>query len=74
MMFASIGGCRERANEPVASTPSPPTDVQTASTQRSKEWHERVDREVKAFCADCHVLPLATSSERDHWPGEVDQG
>lgn len=74
MLFASIGGCRERADDSVASTSSPVTKVQPASAQRSKDWHDRVGREVKAFCADCHVLPLATSSERDHWPGEVDQG
>ncbi|MEO9591100.1 MAG: VCBS repeat-containing protein, partial [Rhodopirellula bahusiensis] len=77
MTCASMVGCRERAAESIAGSSSPNNelvDVQPASTQYSEEWHDRVGREVQAFCADCHVLPLATSSEQSHWPGEVDQG
>ncbi|PHQ37268.1 hypothetical protein CEE69_00145 [Rhodopirellula bahusiensis] len=77
MTCASMVGCRERAAESITGSSSPNNelvDIQPASSQYSKEWHDRVGREVQAFCADCHVLPLATSSEQSHWPGEVDQG
>ena len=29
---------------------------------------------VRAFCADCHVMPRPSSSPREEWVAEVDQG
>ena len=34
----------------------------------------RVEPKVKAFCADCHVMPPPSSSTREEWIVEVDQG
>ncbi len=34
----------------------------------------RVRPKVEAFCGDCHVMPRPTSSRRDDWTDEVNQG
>lgn len=34
----------------------------------------RIRPEVEAFCGDCHVMPRPTSSSREEWIAEVDQG
>ena len=38
------------------------------------EFIARIEPKVKAFCADCHVMPPPSSSSREEWIVEVDQG
>ncbi|MFG0263757.1 MAG: FG-GAP repeat domain-containing protein [Rhodopirellula sp. JB055] len=44
------------------------------TSEMSAQGHARIQDEVQAFCADCHVMPLASSSTKADWEAEVDQG
>ncbi len=66
-------GCRESA---VTKSPA------TATTQASEQARAKptitltaaTRTRVETFCGDCHVLPRPTSSPRDEWVGEIEQG
>ncbi|QDT06630.1 FG-GAP repeat protein [Rubripirellula lacrimiformis] len=82
VVTASVG-CRDRASETVADgQPSAADPVTSAATRdtpvianiHQREWVEQVRGEIESFCADCHVMPMPSSSIRSDWVAEVDQG
>ncbi len=58
----------ELARDTMASRPSP------GLTDEQLTFVNRIRPEVKAFCGDCHVMPRPTSSSREDWIAEIDQG
>lgn len=52
-------------------------DLEAAEKEAAAEREQFVSakrEEVKAFCADCHVMPRPQSSSREDWVEEVEQG
>jgi hypothetical protein len=77
-------GCGKQASESVSSREAPQaTDaVIDSETQQADELQQaeqlavvdRVKEKVGAFCGNCHAMPRPTSSTREEWIDEVNQG
>jgi hypothetical protein len=62
----------EELAQSVASEDETAASEKQASQQLA--FVNRVRPKVEAFCGDCHVMPRPTSSPRDDWTDEVNQG
>jgi hypothetical protein len=87
LVFAvlSPAGCRDSSTPKVdpATPPAgpqaaelspPPPASETQPTAAQLAFVEQVRPQVEKFCSDCHAMPRPSSSPRDEWGGEVDQG
>ncbi len=61
------GSANQRPQPLIERGPSEPTQRQLALVNR-------VRSKVETFCGDCHVMPRPTSSSREDWVDEVNQG
>ncbi|MCG8653632.1 MAG: FG-GAP-like repeat-containing protein, partial [Pirellulales bacterium] len=89
LILLGLIGCRDRDNSHSAaqrSGPAFPASLPLPGPAPEQELSERelaasqlafinrVRPQVEAFCGDCHVMPRPSSSSREEWEAEVEQG
>ena len=77
-------GCEKQVSDTVtpkeglaAKNPIPDSNAAELNEQQQAEQLEfvnRVNEKVGAFCGNCHAMPRPTSSKREEWIDEVNQG
>lgn len=84
--FAFFAGCdTQPSQEPKASNASQSSDPSNAQDLEKREGEEvnstqrtafvkSVRPKVEAFCGDCHAMPRPSSSTKEMWVEEVNQG
>ena len=66
LLMGSFAGCK---NESV-----PKQTPEFAPVDFDQSDVAQLEPAVKSFCGDCHVMPRPSSSAREEWVAEVDQG
>ena len=75
--ISAAGSGREAEKPPaeaVSQTPSTNDAPERRFVSLNESEMDELRPAVTKFCADCHAMPRASSSRRDDWVEEVDQG